>query len=67
MRTTTDTDAGKVLPGHGTRARYLHRSHGCKCADCTAANAAYIRHWRAEQRGEHPRAVHPAQLNLWGK
>ena len=63
----TDATTERVLPGHGTRARYLHRSHSCRCAECTAANAAYIRHWRAEQRGERPTmSTHPGQLKLWG-
>lgn len=33
-------------PAHGTRARYVSRSHPCRCVDCSQANAAGIRAWR---------------------
>lgn len=35
-------------PAHGTRARYLHRSLGCHCPDCTEANTRYMREYRAK-------------------
>jgi hypothetical protein len=36
----------RVVPVHGTRARYLHRSVACRCVYCTAANTAYMADYR---------------------
>jgi hypothetical protein len=38
------------LPAHGTRARYVHRRDGCRCAECRAANALYFRQRRRRAR-----------------
>ncbi|WP_165913124.1 WhiB family transcriptional regulator [Tamaricihabitans halophyticus] len=38
----------KVLPSHGTNARYA--KHGCPCSDCRAAHATYERQRRARLR-----------------
>ena len=36
---------------HGTRHRY---NDGCRCEDCTAANAAYQQRWRKSRIGAEP-------------
>jgi hypothetical protein len=36
----------RVVPPHGTRARYLHRTLTCRCAACTAENTAYMADYR---------------------
>lgn len=38
-------DLGFQHADHGTYARY--NKHGCRCADCRAANTAYTRKYRA--------------------
>jgi hypothetical protein len=35
------------LPPHGTRARYNHRTAGCRCAPCRDANNRYMTVYRA--------------------
>lgn len=37
----------RVVPEHGTRARYLHRTLRCRCPACTRANTAYMARYRA--------------------
>lgn len=41
---------GNPMPAHGTRARYLSRQGRCRCADCRAANAAYMADYRRQHR-----------------
>lgn len=36
----------RVVPPHGARARYLHRTLQCRCAACTSANTRYIAAYR---------------------
>ena len=36
----------RVVPPHGARARYLHRSLACRCPTCTAANTRYMAGYR---------------------
>jgi hypothetical protein len=36
----------RVVPAHGARARYLHRSLACRCVECTAANTRYMANYR---------------------
>jgi hypothetical protein len=59
------TNESHPIPGHGSRARYLHRTERCRCPACTAANAAYIRHWRSGRAATPATRVHPAQLEMW--
>jgi hypothetical protein len=42
--------AHRVEPEHGTRARYVHRSLGCRCLACREANRAYIARYRHDMR-----------------
>lgn len=43
-----NTVAGvRVVPAHGTRARYVHRTLSCRCSSCRSANAKYIARHRA--------------------
>jgi hypothetical protein len=39
----------RVVPPHGARARYMHRSLACRCAACTAANTRYMADYRRRQ------------------
>lgn len=41
----TDMAPPRVIPGHGTNARYV--KHGCRCQVCRAAHSAYERERRA--------------------
>lgn len=54
--------AHRVEPAHGTRARYVHRSLGCKCPACTAANTAYIARYRIARKPWHPATWYEQQL-----
>lgn len=57
----------RVVPPHGTRRRYAHRTLACDCPACTAANAAYQRAYRARARtGEHWTPDRWEQLTLRG-
>lgn len=40
----------RVTPPHGSRARYLHRSLGCRCAACRQANTVYQAGYRLRVR-----------------
>lgn len=62
MRGVTRYPTDHPVAGHGTRARYNHRSAACHCPECAAANAAYMRAYRAPA-DPGPR-VHPDQLTL---
>jgi hypothetical protein len=53
-------------PAHGTRSRYNHPSDPCHCAQCRAANAAYIRRVRDHQRRAERNGVRPV-VNKQGK
>jgi hypothetical protein len=39
-----------ALPPHGTRYRYNHRTHRCRCQKCRQGNAAYMRTLRAAKK-----------------
>jgi hypothetical protein len=41
------------LRPHGTYTRY--KNGLCRCTDCTAANAAYLREYRRAGRDPHPK------------
>jgi hypothetical protein len=66
-----DTDTAsvatvRVVPPHGARARYLHRSLACRCPVCTAANtrymAAYRRRLNVAATARHEQLTLPAEL-----
>lgn len=40
----------KPLPDHGTRQRYIHRSHPCRCTRCREANNLYISDYRIRRK-----------------
>lgn len=42
----TTSGARVKFPPHDTHARYVHRKLRCRCDDCRAANAAYIKTYR---------------------
>ncbi len=53
-RTIGSVTRGRVavaLPSHGTRARYNNRTNPCRCPECTAANARYMRGYRNRPTG----------------
>ena len=55
----------RVVPPHGARARYLHRSLACRCPVCTAANTRYIADYRRRLYTEREvRAGRAVQLSL---
>lgn len=53
----------RVVPPHGARARYLHRSLTCRCAECTAANTRYMAAYRRNLNRD-ATARHAVQLAL---
>jgi len=54
---TIRTMAREVLPAHGTRYRYNHRTHACRCTKCRQANARYIQGWKASKRPDAVRST----------
>lgn len=54
-------DAG--IPEHGTRRRYLSRTHRCRCAACQQANTAAMARWRRYKAMERHGAVAPRMVD----
>lgn len=46
---------------HGTRSRYRHG--GCRCDACRAANAAYVRSWKRNRKGDPPHGTLDGYVN----
>lgn len=51
---------GTSVP-HGSRVRYRQ---GCQCHECTAANATYIREYRAQKKRLHLARQRAATMNI---
>lgn len=54
----------RVVPPHGARARYMHRTLACRCAECTAANTRYMTGYRAAVRRRYRSGAAGEQLTL---
>jgi hypothetical protein len=40
-------------PAHGTQARYSSMYYGCRCKECRAGHAAYMRLYRERRRANY--------------